>query len=358
MNITCPVRVPCSDSAILNLSAEDPDVFYWGGYYYPTPCRQVLCAPTYYAKDCFGIVYSTTSQADADNLAKQASIDCLNPIPTPSTTCTNEAQTAIVTCADGTVVSFTCPAGTFSATVQGSEAACIAAANAQALAYAQQQVSLLAQTQCVNNTTHCSFTTASILNNGTIGSSYSDQLVASISGFPVGFYLVSGSLPPGLSLNSSGTITGTPTTNGTYQFSVKALTAVTSCTKQFQITVGGCSPPLTLTMDPAFIAAVNAYTPNSGLDGIFHLVDPDCSILLYQMTDPIYPANNFALSLVYGLGLYFRFSGSFAYDGAFFKNNAVGTIVPASKTDPRGSYQIGLAFPLVGYSSGSTITIT
>lgn len=230
-NISCPVFVPCPDSPILNLSAEDPDVFYWPGYFYPQPCRQILCPPPFYSKDCFGVVYSATSQAEADSLAQQASVTCQD----RGVSCTNEAQTATVTCANGTPVSFTCPAGTFNVSIMGTLAACQAAANAQALAYAQQQASLLAQSAC--SQTHCSFTTGATLPDGVVGTSYVKQLVVSISGIPVGFFVVSGSLPPGLTLNSSGTITGVPTTSGTYQFSVRASSPATSCTKQFQITV-------------------------------------------------------------------------------------------------------------------------
>lgn len=265
MNISCPVRVPCTDSPILNLSSEDPDAFYWGGYYYPQPCRQVLCDPTYYSKDCFGIVYSATSQADADTLAQQASINCQNPvpIPTPDTTCTNEAQTATVYCSNGNPVSFTCPAGTFSAPITGTVDACIAAANAQAMAYAQQQASLLAQTECPALETHCSFSTGSSLTKGTIGTAYAKQLVVSITGFPVAFYVVSGSLPPGLALNTSGTITGTPTHSGTYQFSVMAETSVTSCTKQFEIIV---DPPVL--SQPPLATRLSSYTYQLVITGV------------------------------------------------------------------------------------------
>jgi len=56
----------------------------------------------------------------------------------------------------------------------------------------------------------------------TQGVSYSDGVSVS-AGPTVTYSLFSGSLPPGLSLNSStGTITGTPTTPGTYNFAVRA----------------------------------------------------------------------------------------------------------------------------------------
>lgn len=51
---------------------------------------------------------------------------------------------------------------------------------------------------------------------------------------------VSGSLPPGLSLSSAGAITGTPTTAGTYPFTVKVTdSASNTATGAFSIAVGG-----------------------------------------------------------------------------------------------------------------------
>jgi len=57
------------------------------------------------------------------------------------------------------------------------------------------------------------------------GLSYSQQLTAINSIGTVSWSIPSGSLPPGLTLNSSGTITGTATTDGTYSFSIKATDA-------------------------------------------------------------------------------------------------------------------------------------
>jgi uncharacterized repeat protein (TIGR03803 family)/YVTN family beta-propeller protein len=70
---------------------------------------------------------------------------------------------------------------------------------------------------------------------GQVGVAYSSALVASGGVAPYTFSITSGSLPPGLTLNSStGTITGTPTTAGTYGFTAKVVdsqgnTATSSC---------------------------------------------------------------------------------------------------------------------------------
>jgi hypothetical protein len=57
--------------------------------------------------------------------------------------------------------------------------------------------------------------------DGTVGSAYSDTLQAANGVPPYTWSLTSGSLPAGLSLSTSGVISGTPTTTGTSTFTVK-----------------------------------------------------------------------------------------------------------------------------------------
>ncbi len=56
---------------------------------------------------------------------------------------------------------------------------------------------------------------------GSVGTPYSFQFVARAGCPPYEFVLVSGALPPGLSMSSSGKVTGTPTTAGFYAFWVE-----------------------------------------------------------------------------------------------------------------------------------------
>ena len=82
------------------------------------------------------------------------------------------------------------------------------------------------------------YTDSTISSPGTVGVSYSDGVSASSV---VSFSLAAGSLPPGLSLSAStGSITGTPTTAGTYSFTVSA-----------NNTYGSTTLPLSLTINPA-----------------------------------------------------------------------------------------------------------
>ena len=65
--------------------------------------------------------------------------------------------------------------------------------------------------------------TTSSLANGTVGSAYSQVVLASGGTLPYSWSLVAGqgTLPTGLTLNAAGTINGTPTTAGTYNFTVR-----------------------------------------------------------------------------------------------------------------------------------------
>jgi len=57
---------------------------------------------------------------------------------------------------------------------------------------------------------------------GTVGTAYTQTLNATGGTSPYTFAITSGSLPPGLSLSSSGVISGTPTATGVYTFSFQA----------------------------------------------------------------------------------------------------------------------------------------
>jgi hypothetical protein len=60
---------------------------------------------------------------------------------------------------------------------------------------------------------------------GTVGVSYNTTLAAAGGILPYTWSLASGNLPPGLSLNSAGVISGTPTANGTSSFTVQVVDA-------------------------------------------------------------------------------------------------------------------------------------
>ena len=65
------------------------------------------------------------------------------------------------------------------------------------------------------------YITTSYLSDGTQGAPYNASLMATGGVLPYTWSLAAGSLPAGLFLSTSGAITGTPTTQGTSQFTVQ-----------------------------------------------------------------------------------------------------------------------------------------
>ena len=85
--------------------------------------------------------------------------------------------------------------------------------------------------------------TTGSLPNGVLNSAYSATLAGSGGTLPYGWSLQSGSLPPGLSLSTSGTISGTPTAAGSYNFTVRLTDNVAqTVTKALSITISSAAP--------------------------------------------------------------------------------------------------------------------
>jgi hypothetical protein len=84
--------------------------------------------------------------------------------------------------------------------------------------------------------------------NGLVSSAYSQATAATGGTPPYSWALASGTLPPGLSLNASGTISGTATTQGTYNFTLRVTDSATptpqNTTKALSISI---SSPLSIT---------------------------------------------------------------------------------------------------------------
>jgi len=91
--------------------------------------------------------------------------------------------------------------------------------------------------------------TTTSLPTGTVGEQYSKRLEAADY---AEWSIASGSLPPGLELNSNGYIHGIPTTPNTYTFTVKATNVTGSETKQFSITIGAEQQAPTITTSNTF----------------------------------------------------------------------------------------------------------
>lgn len=132
----------------------------------------------------------------------------------------NRPQNCTVKCPDGSPFVFTVAAGTFA----GSDQATV---DKQAADYACVQAGL--RKICLGQVPSCLC----------VGSAYSATLPHTGGIAPFAFTIFGGSFPPGLSLNAlTGQITGTPTTNGTYNFSIRVTCSDGSyMTKPYTFTV-------------------------------------------------------------------------------------------------------------------------
>ena len=92
----------------------------------------------------------------------------------------------------------------------------------------------------------------SSLPSGTVGTAYSQTISASGGISPYTFAITSGSLPAGLTLSATGTLSGTPTAAGSYTFEIKAVDSK-GCfgTKQYTMSV---------TVNPPVITSVTKMT--------------------------------------------------------------------------------------------------
>jgi hypothetical protein len=95
------------------------------------------------------------------------------------------------------------------------------------------------------------------LPSDTAGLSYSQQLQASGGIGPYTWTLASGSLPPNLTLDSSGLVHGTPSTPGVYSFTVRVADAESPAASK--------TATLTITIDGPSLAVFLSGTPLSGL---------------------------------------------------------------------------------------------
>ncbi|MDR2970324.1 MAG: putative Ig domain-containing protein [Bacteroidales bacterium] len=91
--------------------------------------------------------------------------------------------------------------------------------------------------------------TATTLPAGTVEIVY-NQILTAIGFIPITWSMESGSLPAGLSLSAAGVISGTPTTEGTYNFTVRATNNFGYDTKALSITINGTTPIITTTTLP------------------------------------------------------------------------------------------------------------
>ncbi|HXI14272.1 MAG TPA: choice-of-anchor Q domain-containing protein [Thermoanaerobaculia bacterium] len=89
--------------------------------------------------------------------------------------------------------------------------------------------------------------TTTALRSGTTGSAYSETLTASGGAPPYTWTVASGALPPGLSLASNGSISGTPTTTGIFDFTARVTdSSIDTVTRLFSITIAAGSTDVSI----------------------------------------------------------------------------------------------------------------
>jgi hypothetical protein len=105
---------------------------------------------------------------------------------------------------------------------------------------------------------------------GTVGVAYSQPVAASGGSSPYTWALISGSLPPGLTLSAAGLISGTPTTTGTYTFTVEVTDSLSdTATKTLSIGIAASLSIVTTSLANATvgvsyntgISATGGYAP-------------------------------------------------------------------------------------------------
>jgi len=242
--IACPNSLkeclPCLDDPIRNISAEDADVDRHIGIY-NFLLTDVPINNKFTQSACKQLCYSEVSQDEADDCARRQAQECVyddvdDPGGFPVATFFNSAQSYTVHCPDGTAFTWTIPAGSFIGLSQfGVNQTALSVAKIRAQ---QNRICIVSNT----------------LNGGCVGSDFTVTIEA-VGGnslffpyiptpqTPFGFGIcgqnfqpinyvwsvVGGSLPPGLELDEcTGQITGTPTANGVYTFTVRVTDAIGS----------------------------------------------------------------------------------------------------------------------------------
>ncbi len=126
----------------------------------------------------------------------------------------------------------------------------------------------LAQTYTINVPPPIIMISPESLANGTVGASYSQTVTASGGVAAYGYAVTAGVLPPGLTLSGGGTIAGTATAGGTYNFTLTATDAnAQTGSRAYALTIGAAVvslPPTTLAGGQVGFAYNASLNPASG----------------------------------------------------------------------------------------------
>lgn len=205
--------------------------------------------------------------------------------------------------------------------------------------------------------------TTTDLPNGTVDTAYSQTLIADGTA-PITWRITDGSLPDGLSLNeSTGVITGTPTTADTYNFTVTAENSAGSDDKKFTLTIG-VAPVYSITADPLkldFGTLTEGYTPASQMVTITNNGNQPLTLNqpvstghfevgnLSTLTLPANGTATFTVQPKAGLA-----AGTYSEDIDVTASNNVTLSIPASLTVQKASVPTKPEVPSTGTTSGGS----
>ena len=106
------------------------------------------------------------------------------------------------------------------------------------------------------------------LPSGTVGTAYSQTVLASGGAAPYGFGVTNGTLPTGTTLSAAGALTGTPTASGTFSFTVRATDANTCPGSQaYSVTVAPSTTTTTVTFRQDHAYRGTAFTATATVTG-------------------------------------------------------------------------------------------
>lgn len=292
--IPCPDKIVCGPGAgdtgvefpYANLSSEQPDRQSWIGEEYGFRWWPPPIGSNWTSSHCLGVCVSYISQEDADLCALINNLLCNekdqgtctncpppppvdppvnppwppayppwtgNPIPAIPGFYTNNLQTCTVLCPDGSPFTFQVAAGMFAFWSQE---------GADRMAYQYACTTAAERLICLSDITGW----------GCTDDVFYELITATApANTTIGWSIVSGALPPGLSLTAFGSqsaiITGIPTTSGSYTFRVRALDSLLNyMEKTYTIAILGIlnTSPLA---DGTQFAAYNAIFVSAGLVG-------------------------------------------------------------------------------------------
>ncbi|OAN63896.1 hypothetical protein A7X12_19030 [Sphingomonas sp. TDK1] len=190
--------------------------------------------------------------------------------------------------------------------------------------------------------------------SGAAGVAYTGHFVAGGGTAPYVYSLFSGTLPPGLALGSDGTLSGTPTSAGTFNFAVVAQDSTTGPAGPFRVGSGytfTVSPPSAPTAGPVNVTV--AY--NSSANSIALALSGQTAASVAVATPPAH-----GTATVNGLAIdYTPTAGYFGADSfTYTATNAGGTSAQATVSitvgapgAPTAANRSGVAIP---YNSGGT----